>query len=515
MKSYKELPLRLYQISEHSASVVITVTEKIARKYRDEARPRQGLLRAREFLMKDLYTFDATEVEALKTYTEVQQAYRAFFDELKLPYLVAQADSGDIGGNLSHEYHFPSASGEDNIVTCDTCDYVANEEVAVNKRVTTLGSDKIIPPSEFRIKYHVCDSSAIKITTRGIDIPKEIKSKIRIWYHTSAYRDRLYVAVLPRYVRLEDSTSLPQNSEKAQLNKHLLKKLFEYIDLGVEDPVKDWLGRLKRTAYFAQDLPFKKKSTIEIIFDYRVPSEIGKLVINSLNPTANRLKEENTTISGEKAPDLVRNSNNTRCSICGTGTLRIRSAIEVGHTFHLGDRYSFPLDARVATAGLGPVFDLRTSRVSYSGTVIQMGCHGIGLSRMIAAVAEALADEKGLNWPRAIAPFEVVVIPAKDHEEDASKVYDVLVGKATSLEDPTPLSSQTQEIDVLLDDRSKELAWKLKDADMIGYPIIVILGKAWKAARECEVQCRRLGSLKEKVPIEGLRNFIGNLLAQL
>ena len=465
--------------------------------------------------MKDLYTFDATEVEALETYTEVQRAYRAFFDELKLPYLVTQADSGDIGGNLSHEYHFPSASGEDNIVTCDTCDYAANEEVAVHKRITTLGGHEIIPPSEFRIKYHVSDAPNININTRGIEVPQQIKSKIRLCYYTNTYRDRLYVAVLPRYIRLEDSTSPPLNSEKAQLNKHVLKRLFEYIDLGVENPVIDWLNQLKRTAYYAQDPAFARTPTVEIVFDYRVPSEIGELVIKSLSPATNGLKKETTAFSGEEAPDLVRVNNSTSCCMCDTGTLRIRSAIELGHTFHLGDRYSFPLDARVATVGLSPVYDSRTSRVTYSGTVIQMGCHGIGLSRMIAAVADALADEKGLNWPRAIAPFEVIVIPGKGAEEDALEVYDVLVGKATSLEDPTPSPSQTQEIDVLLDDRPKQLAWKLNDADMIGYPIMVVLGKSWVEARECEVQCRRLGSLKENIPIEDLRNFIGNLLAQL
>lgn len=118
VNSYRELPLRLYQVG---------------RKYRDEPRPRQGLLRGREFLMKDLYTFDATEEQAIKTYDEVRKAYVAFLEDLRLPYLTARADSGNMGGTLSHEYHFASPQGEDTIISCDKCDYSINEELYVGK----------------------------------------------------------------------------------------------------------------------------------------------------------------------------------------------------------------------------------------------------------------------------------------------------------------------------------------------------------------------------------------------
>ena len=120
VQSYKQLPLRLYQVS---------------RKYRDEPRPRQGLLRGREFLMKDLYTFDATEQQARQTYEEVRKAYVAFLEELRLPYLTARADSGNMGGDLSHEYHFASPHGEDTIISCNACDYSINEELYIGRYV--------------------------------------------------------------------------------------------------------------------------------------------------------------------------------------------------------------------------------------------------------------------------------------------------------------------------------------------------------------------------------------------
>ncbi|KAJ4307454.1 hypothetical protein N0V94_009721, partial [Neodidymelliopsis sp. IMI 364377] len=131
--SYKDLPLRLYQTG---------------RKYRDERRPRQGLLRAKEFMMKDLYTFDATVEAGLETYKAVRQAYKNLFDELKLPYLVADADSGNMGGKLSHEYHFVSPKGEDNVWSCSSCDYVANEEL-VEKRTPDISTSPASPPLTF------------------------------------------------------------------------------------------------------------------------------------------------------------------------------------------------------------------------------------------------------------------------------------------------------------------------------------------------------------------------------
>jgi prolyl-tRNA synthetase len=185
--------------------------------------------------------------------------------------------------------------------------------------------------------------------------------------------------------------------------------------------------------------------------------------------------------------------------------LKVQKAIELGHTFHLGTRYSKPMEATV-TVPSGLVENKSTvqgnSPQSEENTQdqvpMEMGCHGIGVTRTIGAVAETLADEKGLNWPRVMAPFEIVVVPGKGLGEDSLKIYDTL-------------SAAT--MDPVLDDRKVSIAWKLRDADLIGYPIIVLLGKKWKEGL-CEVQCRRLG-VKQDVKVMDLKGFVENLLRQL
>ena len=285
--SYKDLPVRLYQVT---------------RKYRDEPRPRQGLLRTREFLMKDLYTFDSSQEAALETYEIVRQAYRAFFEELKLPFIVAEADSGNIGGDLSHEYHIASEKGEDRVYSCDNCKVAFNEE----------------------------------ILSTGKNLTKD-----------------------------QDTCSCP------------------------------------------------------------------------------------------------------RCSKMMT----CQTTIELGHTFYLGTKYSKALDATIAVQD--QEVDLENVRP------IEMGCHGIGISRLIAGVANLYTDSKGLGWSRAIAPFELIIMQNGTTSGVASELAAFVTGSS--------------KVDTMVDDRPKSLVWKMKDADLIGYPIIAILGKAWEKDGKVEIQCRRLG----------------------
>jgi prolyl-tRNA synthetase len=190
-------------------------------------------------------------------------------------------------------------------------------------------------------------------------------------------------------------------------------------------------------------------------------------------------------------------SETSTCPSCSSpSSLKISKAIEIGHTFHLGTRYSAPLNAQVLSSSnkLAP---------------IAMGCHGIGVSRLLAAAASQLMDSKGLNWPVKIAPFTTVVVaaPKAATEEDLARVYDVLAKEERFqqqqiTEDGNRGSSSTV-LDVTLDDRDRPLGWKLRDADLIGYPFIVVLGKAWKAGGKVELQCRRL-EVREEVLLEEL-----------
>jgi prolyl-tRNA synthetase len=203
--------------------------------------------------------------------------------------------------------------------------------------------------------------------------------------------------------------------------------------------------------------------------------------------------------------NLLRISDGDVCPRCTDGRLKVQRAIELGHTFHLGTRYSEPLSATVNL----PDNDLNALGIEAALSTqvpMQMGCHGIGVSRMIGAVADTLADGKGLNWPRVMAPFEVVIIPGKGLDDASLKVYDTLCKVPTDAGNPR--------LDLILDDRAASFPWKMKDADLVGYPVIVVVGRRWKAESICEVQCRRL-QLRQEVAIEELSDYVRSLLARL
>ena len=198
--------------------------------------------------------------------------------------------------------------------------------------------------------------------------------------------------------------------------------------------------------------------------------------------------------------NLVKVHDGDHCPKCAQGLVKSHTAVELGHTFHLGTRYSEVLNASVMVDK-----SLLKDPASKDQLVpMQMGCHGIGVSRMITAVADRLSDSKGLNWPRVMAPYEVLVVPAKGLETEAEKVYDLLAS-----------SDPAAPIDSILDDRDKQMGWKLGDADLIGYPVIVVVGKGWKKQQTLEVQCRRLDNLREEVPLDQLSTFVRSLLERL
>ncbi|KAF1930865.1 prolyl-tRNA synthetase [Didymella exigua CBS 183.55] len=425
--SYKDLPLRLYQTG---------------RKYRDEKRPRQGLLRAKEFMMKDLYTFDSTVEAGLETYKSVRQAYKNLFEQLKLPYLVADADSGNMGGKLSHEYHFVSPKGEDNVWSCNTCPYVANEEL-VEKNSGPYEVGKLVSHPELN-----------PLVFTGISVNRESKIQIR----------------LPRPSNVAPDYQPPWSEISKYLNFHALKNMVQMLP----DPNLDLDTGIETSAL--EKLLTETKYT-NIILDRSVPTPMDC---------------EHPSMPGSL--DLTAVKEGDSCPRCETGELRVQKAIEVGHTFHLGTRYSEPLNAFVSV----PSESKDTKWVP-----MQMGCHGIGVSRLIAAIASVLSTPSGLNWPRVVAPFEVAILPGPQAEAaEAVEVYDAITEKGS-------------EVDAVLDDRPiKSLGWKLKDADLIGYPVVVVLGRGWKERREVEVQCRRLG-VKTDVKLDELKGEVEGLLEQL
>ncbi|KAJ2977196.1 hypothetical protein NUW58_g7884 [Xylaria curta] len=462
IKSYKSLPLRLYQIG---------------RKYRDEIRPRHGVLRSREFVMKDLYTFDHSRQSALKTYEEARSAYTRLFDELKLPYLVAEASSGDIGGDLSHEYHLPSSIGEDNVISCTDCNYVANEELATARPIPLQDNS---PSGVIDDK----NSTAAQVW-RGIS--KDRKTLVNVWY--------------------------PASFSGADINTHALQSSIPGLDSSLDNALPAWESALSASSSSISE----QQPRLLNIIDYR----LGQQFVDGLQKEPNQfptlphdapinlsqLDQQYITFSAQGEPfNTIRIRNGDHCPRCTSGTLKVQKAVELGHTFHLGTKYSDALNARVEvpSAMIEDTHGASTKPDQMTRVPMQMGCHGIGVSRIIGAVADHLADERGLNWPRAIAPFEVAVIPGRKMEEAAATVSSLL----------TESSDNYPAIDLAVDDRDASLPWKMNDADLVGYPVIVVVGSKWKSEHLCEVQCRRLDS-KEFVPLDSLREHVHKLLAQL
>jgi prolyl-tRNA synthetase len=438
--------------------------------------------------MKDLYTFDYSVSEALKTYNAVKVAYTGLFDELKIPYLVAAADSGNMGGSLSHEYHFISPKGEDDVVSCSHCDHVYNEELADGKTHSFEEMEQNTLPG-FQTGEEAEGGSTIS-TGMWMAISHDSNTIVRGWH--------------PKFSMQNGATEPVER----HVNSHAIKAIATAagidLDLSVEKPLQKW------TAHVKKNKSSTNKPRVLDLYDSQV-RVYQRPPLSDLLEQAGCTAEDIEYSKLDRFPDtssklsLVRVHDGDQCSQCAHGKLTSHSAVELGHTFHLGTRYSEVLNASVSVNSSlleGPSGSDAKPSAKEQIVPMQMGCHGIGVSRMISAVANRLADSKGLNWPRVIAPYEVVVVLGKGMEGVADQVYDSLTA------DPSA------PVDVILDDRDKGMGWKLGDADLIGYPIIVVVGNGWKKKQTLEVQCRRL-DVKEDVPLDGLRTFVESLLTQL
>jgi prolyl-tRNA synthetase len=396
--------------------------------------------------MKDMYSFDSNSESALETYNEVRKAYDSFFTELGAPFIVAEADSGNMGGNLSHEYHYESPLGEDTVWSCSNCTYVANDEVIIRKSK---------------------DPQSDNISNR---------QNARVWRGLSIDRTTNVTFVYP------GTDSENTEGSLASLNSTVLKEIFPQIDLTI-----------KSLSPRAQDMIHQV-----IIKHPQVPDSTLQRLIDS-----NLVPGDALQLPTEK--DFLQNKDGDVCPSCETGLLRSHRTIEVGHTFFLGSRYSAPF--RLST------FDpISAKGRKVLPTPVQMGCYGIGVTRLVGALAEIGTQEinfsrstiYGLNWPPSVAPYEVAIIYNKDiHFKEAQHIYDGLC---------QPVHDNAQAPDIVLDDRPRGIAWKLTDADMRGYPVLVILGN--KMPHYVEIQCKSLG-LKTFVSPSDLNNSIYSVLMSL
>ena len=484
--------------------------------------------------MKDLYTFDHTPELAMETYQRVREVYSEFFNRFKIPYLVAEASSGNMGGKVSHEYHFPSEAGEDHVVSCNNCSYVANAEVAeCGSRASEISDSRaaLTEPGRSLSGDH------LKSHQRS-EISSPIPAHPAIWSGiANSGLTLVNVFYLPNPARLGKSFGAHR-----EINVHAVKSLIPSLDASLEDPVGYWKTKFRTPA--ANKDPGEASSDILNIYDFRCLAGSAQRSSTETNGSSFQTKVPKCLLdqvptthihvhpTTGKPLDVLGIEDGDPCPRCSDGRLGVQKAVELGHTFFLGTRYSMPLHAFVdsfAGAKYTQEFTMPDSgsklatesstpppqkELANSLVPLQMGCHGIGVSRMIGVVADLLADEKGLNWPRAIAPFEVVIVATEENEKDATSVYDEL-SKINPSQPLSVMGGDKGELDVVLDDRQKPFIPKLKDADLVGFPVIVILGRAWTSEGKCEVQCRRLKVHEAEVSLHELRAFVLSLLRQL
>ncbi|MCX7695901.1 MAG: proline--tRNA ligase [Caloramator sp.] len=412
IKSYKDMPLNLYQIQT---------------KYRDERRPRFGVMRSREFIMKDAYSFDTTWEGLDESFNKMHRAYNRIFRRCGLDFKAVEADTGAMGGTGSMEFMVKSDIGEAEVVFCTSCDYAANIEKAPTFDV------------ELEINEEYKDVKKVKTpNSRTIDeLTKFFDTTPDKFAKTLIYRaDDKVVAVMVRGDRDVNET---------KVINHLKCINLEMAD---EEIVKETTGA---NVGFAGPIGIKVD---ELLVDYEVKN--AKNLIVGANETDYHIVNVNFGRDFEGTVGDFRNiTNEDRCPKCG-GKITINRGIEVGHIFKLGTKYSEKMKATF-------IDEKGEERP------IIMGCYGIGINRTMAAVIEQNHDEKGIIWPVEIAPYQVIVVPVVMKDEEQVKAAENIYNKLQDIG-----------IEVLIDDRDERAGVKFNDADLIGIPIRITVGKKIK-----------------------------------
>jgi prolyl-tRNA synthetase len=412
IKSYKDLPLNLYQIQT---------------KYRDERRPRFGVMRSREFIMKDAYSFDTTWEGLDESFNKMYRAYTRVFDRCGLNYSIVEADSGAMGGTGSMEFMVKSDIGEDEIVFCSECNYAANIEKAATKKVEVERKEEM--------------KEVEKVSTPNVKTIDELVS----FFKTSPDKfaktllfnaDGKIVGVMVRGDREVNDT---------KVINHLKSVSFE---MASEELVRKATGA---EVGFAGPIGIKVD---ELLVDYEVVN-IENMIVGA-NETGFHYTNVNYGRDFEGTVGDFRNIvEGDKCPVCNA-PVTINRGIEVGHIFKLGTKYSDALHA---------VF------IDENGQEkpIIMGCYGIGINRTVAAIIEQNHDEKGIIWPLSVAPFQVIVVPVVMKDEVQVKIAQEIYDKLNELG-----------VEVLIDDRDERAGVKFNDADLIGIPVRITVGKKAK-----------------------------------
>lgn len=411
--SYKDLPVHLYQINT---------------KFRDEARPRFGLMRGREFLMKDGYSFHSSEEDLVREFNLMEATYKKIYTKLGLDFRVVAADSGAIGGSGSKEFHVLADSGEDTIVVCPDCEYGANIEAATRKSRNFDYSS-----SGELTKVETVDTKTIEEVATFLNIPKSqtIKAVIK----KAIYEDKTKIVVF--FVRGDDE--LEETKACNAVNALELDEASEneIIEAGL---VAGYCG------------PFGLPSNITFVIDNEIKDVKGMACgANEIN--FHLINADLSTLENAKYFDLVAVQEGDSCSCCG-GALKYTKGIEAGHIFQLGTKYSAAMNANFLDE-------------NGKAKPFVMGCYGIGVSRLVAAVIEQNHDDKGCIWTKETAPFMVDIIVSNSKKEEEANAGEQIY---TNL--------KAARIDTILDDRiNARFGFKMGDFELLGFPYAVVIGK--------------------------------------
>lgn len=433
LKSYKQLPANFYQVQT---------------KFRDEIRPRFGVMRSREFIMKDAYSFHADQESLQETYDKMYEAYCKIFTRLGLDFRPVQADTGSIGGSGSHEFHVLASSGEDDIAFSTESDYAANIEMAE----AILVGERAAPTQELKVVDTPNQKTIADVSNfLGTDPAHSVKALL---VQGVAAEEGKAAPVVALFLRGDHEL----NEIKAE--KH--PKIAAPLAFATEAQ----LAELGLTAGFVGPQGLVEKG-VTVIVD-RAASVLSDFVAG-----ANEADKHATGVNWERDAQFsevydLRNVVEGDPSPDGKGTLQIKRGIEVGHIFQLGKKYSEALGCKVLGEDGKPF-------------TVTMGCYGIGVTRVVASAIEQNYDEKGIIWPAAIAPFEVAIVPMNAHKsprtlEAAESLYAEL---------------QAAGFDVLLDDRNERPGVKFSDLELTGIPHRIVIGEKGLDAGTFEYKGRR------------------------
>lgn len=440
--SYKDMPFNIYQI---------------ANKYRDEPRPRFGLIRTREFMMKDAYSFDVDDETCEASYQKMFQAYQNIMDRVGLEYKIVRAGTGAMGGNLSEEFQAVTEIGEDTLVLCPNCDYASNLEVSACIVDETESYEE---EKELEL-VHTPNAGTIEEVAAFLEEDPSQFVKTLIYQVDGKF----YACLIPG---------------DRELNEEKLKTLLQAKEVVLAD--KEDVERITKAKIgFAGPIQL----SIPIVMDHHV--QMMKNFIVGANQTDYHYKNVNLKdFKTKKIGDIIEVKEGDLCPKCGA-KLTFKKGIECGNTFQLGTKYSESLGLNYLDQNnqLKPVV---------------MGCYGIGLARIMTAVAEQRADEMGIAWPVSIAPYQValVLINGKDEVQRtvADQLYQII---------------QSMGFEVLYDDRDERPGVKFKDMELIGIPVQITVGKK---AQDGMIEIKKRGHEKEEITVELLNEKVIEYLNQ-